>query len=205
MMQKIKLCLLAAGILVTAAACGRKDVHLPSKEYENGQEEPDQSTEARVGDGIVEKELFSGTAVLPEAPSMELLYRPENQISVNSESLGEILPGSYNWHYYDRKGNMRLTLRGTNLLSHSEQADKISAASLFLSWPVMPDSIAVSRYPLEAVFNREQEPEAQKTCEDAYLAELEADKIYVITAEWKRERLEESGFYGDASYVIVTE
>ena len=138
-MQKIKLCLLAAGILVTAAACGRKDVHLPSKEYENGQEEQDQNTEVRVGQGIVEKELFSGTAVLSEAPSMELLYRPENQIPANSDSLGEILPGSYNWHYYDKKGNMRLALRGTNLLSHSEQADKISATALFLSWPVLPE------------------------------------------------------------------
>ncbi|MEY8395549.1 hypothetical protein AALB64_12135 [Lachnospiraceae bacterium 45-P1] len=205
MMQKIKLCLLAAGILITAAACGRKGVNLPPKEYENGQEEPDQNTGARVQQEIVEKESFPGMGVLSEAPSMELLYRLENQIPASTESLGEILPGSYNWHYYDKKGNMRLTLRGTNLLSRSEQADKISAAALFLSWPVMPDGIAVSGYSLEAVFNGEQEPEFQKTCEDTYLVELEPDKIYVITAEWKRERLEESGFYGDASYVIVTE
>lgn len=205
MVQKIKLWLLAAGILLTAAACGRKGVHMPSKEYENGQEEPDQSTKAHVQQESVERGSFPGMAVLSEAPSMEIVYGPENQIPDNSESFCKILPGSYNWHSYDKKGNMGLALKGTNLLSHSEQAEKISAAAFLLSWPVMPDGIAMRQYSLEIPPGNEQEPEEEKAYEDIFQVEFKSDKLYVITAEWKRERLKERGFYGDASYVIITE
>ena len=203
-MQKIKLWLLAVSILMTAAACGRKGVNLPSKEYENGQEESEQNTRAYVSEEIIEKEPFPGTKALSKAPSLELVSRPATQNPSGGESLREILPESYNWHYYNEKGKMGLALKGANLLSHSGQAEKVSAAAFSLSWPVMPDDIAVSRHSFEAVSHKEQGPEEEKTYKDNFLVELEPDKIYVITAEWKRERLEERGFYGDASYVIVT-
>lgn len=205
MKQKIKLWLLLAGILVTAAACGRKEPALPSKEYENKQEEPDQSIGESIPEKTVEEEAFAGPAGLSEAPSMGILDQPENQIPPKSQSLQEISPESYNWNYYDEKGKMGLALRGTDLLSRAEWAKRIPAAEISLSWPVMPDGITVSQYPLEAAQNAEKEPEKEMTYEDKFLAEPEPEKIYVITAEWKRERLEENGFYGDASYVIVTE
>ena len=74
-----------------------------------------------------------------------------------------------------------------------------------VSWEVMPDSITVKVYDTADLGNADAKTLSDARYEEIFTIGLKPERIYEITAEWKEEQLDKNGFYGNASYVIVTE
>ena len=69
----------------------------------------------------------------------------------------------------------------------------------------MPDTFQIKEYPAAALGSSQAEPLWEGTAENTDFLKLKKDRVYVITALWPEENLEENGFYGQGEYVIVTD
>lgn len=126
----------------------------------------------------------------------------------------EVKSGSYSWSYLDKKETISLVAcgmapldeiqaEGDKLhLSDSNQADTVP---YLLSCQVPPDQLMVKEWDIEQLGDMEAEANSTVTYTEAFMIDMKRDKVYEITASWKQENLEEVGFYGEASYVVITE
>ena len=68
-----------------------------------------------------------------------------------------------------------------------------------------PDSLTVKEYDRKDVGTIDAKVLSSQVYEDVYLIALKPDRVYELVAEWDESNMEEKGFYGRASYVVVTE
>ena len=68
-----------------------------------------------------------------------------------------------------------------------------------------PDMVTIKEWDVSDIGNTESEPENCKTYEETFLLELKHGKVYEIILFWAEDKAEENGYYGEASYVVVTE
>lgn len=71
---------------------------------------------------------------------------------------------------------------------------------------VLPDKVTVREYSIFELGNEEAEIRSEKTyTKDMLILEIIPGRIYEITAVWDESHFEECGYYGDASYILVTD
>ncbi len=74
-----------------------------------------------------------------------------------------------------------------------------------VSWEEMPDSMTIKEYNITDLGKMDAEALSITTYDEIFIVNLKPNRVYEIVAEWMKENLDKKGFYGDASYVVVTE
>lgn len=148
--------------------------------------------------------------VLTEPPVLQLQ-------DVLSSTYGEfeVRSGNYTWYCQTENEDEMTCIAacGAGPLEEAEkkerlklpQYNKLDCVSYMVSWEVMPDSITVKVYDTADLGNADAKTLSDARYEEIFTIGLKPERIYEITAEWKEEQLDKNGFYGNASYVIVTE
>lgn len=158
----------------------------------------------RVGD-TNENEKTMLTAA-PDIVLVDSLSSASNEFRVSSSN--------YTWSYLERKEMVNLIACGSHPLDEMREKDeklnipeynKIDGAPYLISSIINPDEMVVKEWEHSQIGNMEAEVLSTTTYEDTFLVELVPDRVYEIIATWDEEKLEENGFYGEASYVVITE
>lgn len=83
--------------------------------------------------------------------------------------------------------------------------NQLDAVLYRLSCVIPPDSVTVTVWDEESLGETETKAESVTVYEDQTMIELKPGKVYELSAEWSRDKLEERGFSGTASYAFLTE
>lgn len=70
---------------------------------------------------------------------------------------------------------------------------------------VMPETLTVREWDVSQAGRTETAEPVETVYQDIGLINLKGGRIYEIVAEWPEDQMEKHGFYGEASYVVVTE
>lgn len=147
------------------------------------------------------------TRCLTEAPALALsdsLSSQWEEFSVNA--------GSYEWNYpvgEEMTGQIACGIHpldgivGEKLKIAEYQG--MDSVPYRLSCAVAPDTIKICEWDVKDVGNTNAEALSQTEYQETLLLDLKPDRVYEISADWSKEKLDINGFYGRASYVIVTE
>lgn len=128
----------------------------------------------------------------------------------------KIKSGNYTWNY-EQAGEMKgmvacgcapLEEAAMDFTAKLELPEYNGTDSVLYSLSAQkdPDTVTVSCWDASDVGNADAKKESVTTYDpEMYIVELEAGKVYEFAAEWKEENLDKNGFYGTATYVLVTE
>lgn len=169
--------------------------------------------------GCIAKDQEASQESSPEAEELSPGEVPELtlQDSLSSAySPVKIKSGNYTWNY-EQAGQMKgmiacgsapldevaVDFAGKLKLPEYKGTDSVL---YLLSAQKDPDTVTVSCWDASDIGNVDAEKEFSTVYDpEMYMVELEAGKVYEFAAEWKEENLDKNGFYGTASYVLVTE
>lgn len=187
------------GMLVLNGCAGKEQEGPNETPNETPQEESRESSQG-------EEELSAGDVpALTLEDSLSSLYDPVELKSAN-----------YSWNY-EQAGEMRgMIACGSGPLDETtaDSAEKLKLTDYngmdnvpyLISAQKVPDTVTVSCWDASDLGNADAEAESIETYDpEAYIVALESGKVYEFAAEWSEENFEENGFYGTASYVLVTE
>lgn len=174
----------------------------------------EEAAKAQAGDRV--RVTYSGSVM--ESYPLQLGNQKSIQLQdVLSSTYGEfeVRSGNYTWYCQTKNADEMTCIAacGAGPLEEAEkkerlklpQYNKLDCVSYMVSWKVMPDSITVKVYDTADLGNADAKTLSDARYEEIFTIGLKPERIYEITAEWKEEQLDKNGFYGDASYVIVTE
>ena len=74
-----------------------------------------------------------------------------------------------------------------------------------LSCTKMPERVTIREWDISQLEETETAEPSVKVYAGQGMLPLKPDKIYELVAEWPEENLKEQGFFGEASYVVVTD
>lgn len=126
----------------------------------------------------------------------------------------EVRSGNYSWSYIEGKELQSLVACGMHPLdANMEKTDKLKVpnynqmerVSYLVSSAVTPSRLTVRCWDISRLGDTGAEAEESVDYEDTMMIELEPGKVYEITASWAEEDLTANGFYGEASYAVITE
>ncbi|WP_178314772.1 hypothetical protein [Lacrimispora sp. 210928-DFI.3.58] len=172
------------------------------------------------GSGNVEEEYVfdAGTGALlskkdnntplTSAPSLKL-----NDVLSSTWAEFEVQPGDYTWNYVENGEGVGIAACGACPLEAAEgmehlklpRYNKLEEISYAVTCIREPDSLTVKEYDRKDVGTIDAKVLSSQVYEDVYLIALKPDRVYELVAEWDESNMEEKGFYGRASYVVVTE
>lgn len=162
----------------------------------------------------------------PESPAetiatakVDILLTGAPEISLNdalSSTLNGFIvqSGNYKWSYLDGKKTESVVACGSHPLDIApDKAQKLSvpiynrmdSAPYTVSCVVPPDRITVRQWDSSQLGSMEAKEESSTVYEDAFIIDLQPDKVYEIVAEWEEAKLQTNGFYGEASYALITD
>ncbi len=142
----------------------------------------------------------------PQLHIVDPLSSSMNQFSINS--------GNYEWNYPDKDEMTGVVACGAHPLDiiadNTEKLDVpdyngMEAVPYVVSCDIMPDELLIKEWDIDALGNTDLEADKQVAVENSGMIELIPGKIYEITAVWTSDNLENRGFFGQASYSLVTE
>lgn len=164
----------------------------------------------QVIDVIGKDESSEESERLTEPPVLQL----QDVLSSTYEKF-EVRSGDYNWHCKTgNKDEMTGAVAcGPGPLDEAMEKErlklprynKLDYVSYTVSWEVMPDRMVVKEYDITDLGNADAEPISSTEYAEIFTVDWKPDRVYEITAEWEKEKLAENGFYGNASYIAVTE
>lgn len=179
MKRKYSVFLVLAVIFVVFAACQKSGELKPSRDVE-------------------------GLTAAPAFTLSDSLSSQRNDFSVES--------GNYQWNCLAGDEMESVIACGSHPLEGTvkerlklAEYKGMDSVPYLLSCAVMPDKLTVHEWDAKDLGNTDAEMIAETECEDTRLLNLEPDRVYEILAEWKEDNLDVNGFYGTASYVIITE
>lgn len=141
----------------------------------------------------------------PEIQLSDSLSSSYQQFSISS--------GSYTWNMEGNEDFEGVVACGTHPLEMNGDAPRLyvtdyhqmTKTPYLVSCPVMPDQIRLTSWDRYALGNVESSAEEMVVYEEQSLIELEAGKVYALTAVWEKEEEERRGFSGEAQYVFLTD
>lgn len=147
------------------------------------------------------------TDIVTEAPDLKLRDTLSSTLEYFSVSTGNC-----SWNYKKGKDMVGYIACGSHPLEEAKikeplqlkYQNKQDYVPYEIYFDVIPDEIIVMEYDSIDIDNVEKEPIATYVLEEDYL-ELHIDKVYVFNVMWNKDDLDTRGFYGEASYVLVTE
>lgn len=179
-----------------------------------------EDTGTQAHDGL---ELFRAKQIMALSESVEgkadiLLTSPPSLsltdvLSSKYQSF-EIQPRDYSWSTMEGGEAVTVVACGAAPLEFPERADRlkippyngVDQVCYALSTAAAPDKLVVCRWDKDDAGEEDRALECMITyyC-PVFTIDLEKDKVYELTAEWKEDNLEEDGYAGRAGYVLVTE
>ncbi len=150
--------------------------------------------------------------LLTSAPEIGL----EDTLSSNLERF-VVQPGSYSWNWTDNGEMVGLEACGSHPLSIDlEKLEKTKILKIpdyngledvyyILSCTKMPERVTIREWDISQSGETETAEPSVKVYAGQEMLPLKPDKIYELVAEWPEENLKEQGFFGEASYVVVTD
>ena len=81
----------------------------------------------------------------------------------------------------------------------------LEEVNYILSCTRMPERITLREWDISQLGKEETAEPLVKVYSGQWMLPLKPDKVYELVAEWPEENLEEQGFFGEASYVVVTD
>lgn len=158
-----------------------------------------------------DEELGQEDILLTEVPTFRLW-----DVLSSKNDFTELRSGNYSWNVEEggegagviacgaaplEQAGMEFTVR----LKLPEYRGMDSVPYLF-STKAAPDILTVRRWDASDIGNAAGEEErVTKFYYQSPLLELEAGKVYEFSAEWQEKNVDKNKFYGNASYVLVTE
>lgn len=122
--------------------------------------------------------------------------------------------GNYEWSVMDKGQVQEVAACGSYPLDMTmENYDRLKVpkynqldAVLYrLSCVIPPDTVTVTVWDGESLGETETKAESVTVYGDQTMIELKPGKVYELSAEWSRDKLEDRGFSGTASYAFLTE
>lgn len=128
----------------------------------------------------------------------------------------ELQSGSYNWNYPSGDQICSLIACGPHPLDGAPDPDSITlklpryndqrTVTYAFSCQVPADALTIRQWNKTDIGNTDADVISVTSIDDPEpYVELESGYLYELTLEWKEENLDTNGFYGDASYVLITE
>ncbi|MDO4325937.1 MAG: hypothetical protein Q4E24_07880 [bacterium] len=127
----------------------------------------------------------------------------------------ETASGNYSWYYSTGKkdeiaGGIACGLAPLEEAKEKErlklvQYNNLDFASYIVSMTEKPDNIVVTEYAVTDLGNTDAEALSSEAYDEVLVVHIKPERVYEITAGWAEEKMNERGFYGSASYVVVTE
>lgn len=151
------------------------------------------------------------TGLIPTSPPTltltDLLSNTLNEFSMQS--------GNYHWTTLIKGEAQEVIACGSHPLdtvldNHQDHLkvpdyNKIDAVPYYIGCEIPPDTITVTMWDASSQGSMETKAESVTACQDETSIELLPGKVYELSAEWSKEKLDKQGFAGTASYVVVTE
>lgn len=154
---------------------------------------------------------------MPEENGLLLDSPPKAQLTdVLSSTMGQfsIQPGSYSWKCREGRQMRAVEACSSHPLSICPEKGDIlkvpdyngmEGASYMFHCAVMPQTLTVREWDISQLGTEEGAEPSVKEYTGQEVILLRHDKVYEIVAKWPEEDLEEKGFSGKASYVVVTD
>ena len=83
--------------------------------------------------------------------------------------------------------------------------NRLDSVPYLLSCVVLPDRILLREWDIQDLGMAEAEPLSETEYSEVLPIELKKDRVYELVATWEEEKLEERFFFGEASYLFLTE
>ena len=83
--------------------------------------------------------------------------------------------------------------------------NKLDSVPYLLSCVVLPDRILLREWDIQDLGAAEAEPLSETEYSEVLPIELKKDRVYELVATWEEEKLDERFFFGEASYLFLTE
>lgn len=83
--------------------------------------------------------------------------------------------------------------------------NRLDSVPYLLSCVVLPDRILLREWDIQDLGVAEAEPLSETEYSEVLPIELKKDRVYELVATWEEEKLDERFFFGEASYLFLTE
>ena len=83
--------------------------------------------------------------------------------------------------------------------------NRLDSVPYLLSCVVLPDRILLREWDIQDLGAAEAEPLSETEYSEVLPIELKKDRVYELVATWEEEKLAERFFFGEASYLFLTE
>ena len=83
--------------------------------------------------------------------------------------------------------------------------NRLDSVPYLLSCVVLPDRILLREWDIQDLGATEAEPLSETEYSEVLPIELKKDRVYELVATWEEEKLDERFFFGEASYLFLTE
>ena len=83
--------------------------------------------------------------------------------------------------------------------------NRLDSVPYLLSCVVLPDRILLREWDIQDLGAAEAEPLSETEYSEVLPIELKKDRVYELVATWEEEKLDERFFFGEASYLFLTE
>lgn len=125
-----------------------------------------------------------------------------------------VKPGNYTWNWEENGEMAAVTACGSHPLDTALKKEDIlkipdykshEEAAYILRCAIMPEKLTLREWDVSQIGKAEAEKPLETVYEKEGILLLKHDKVYEIEAEWPEEMSEGRGFFGKASYVVVTD
>lgn len=156
------------------------------------------------GENLAENDLLLTSA--PKIGLQDALSSTMQQFVVQS--------GNYSWYWQENGEMTGIEACGSNPLEiNPEKADilkipnykGLEEVNYTFSCIRMPESVTVREWDRSQLGTQDGAEQSVKVYPNPWMIPLKPDKVYELVAKWPEEKLEEQGFFGQASYVVVTD
>lgn len=122
--------------------------------------------------------------------------------------------GNYSWNWLENGKRAGIEACGSHPLGlDREKTDilkipdynGIKEVDYILSCTRMPKSVTVREWDISQLGKAETAEPSVKEYTGSWVIPLKPDKVYELIARWPEEELAKQGFFGEASYVVVTD
>ena len=122
--------------------------------------------------------------------------------------------GTSEWSWADKDGiTSSIACGSTPLDLDPEQAatldvpdyNRMDSVPYLLSCVILPDRVLLREWDIQDLGSTDAEPLSETQYSEALPIELKKSRVYELVAVWEEEKQEERSFWGEASYLFLTE
>lgn len=160
-------------------------------------------------EGEAEERSAQQDLLLTSAPPMEL----KDVLSSNMQQF-IVQSGNYSWNWLENGKRAGIEACGSHPLGIDREKTDIlkipdynglKEVDYILSCTRMPKSVTVREWDISQLGKAETAEPSVKEYTGRWVIPLKPDKVYELIARWPEEELAKQGFFGEASYVVMTD